>query len=333
VSKKRRKPKPRSGYRAPTGVAAAASTEIEPAPKAASRTRRPPEPDDRSRVPRGLGWLSRGYGSTTLFPSIPRSLGRALLVVGSSPVILLSAMLFVFLAWLGMVALGLEGPPGRLVNLAALPPISTYFDALNGVTIYGFGLPGLIAATGFMLVRSLFLAVLTGLVVQAIEGEGTPQEGALRGLRAFPIVLAVNILSMTAMIAGTIVLPFLGAGLGFLGSILILVAALFFLVYAPTAAIREGRNLQDTLRRSARAAMLPGSRHVILSMLYVFLALPLLVALAPSGSELSVNPALSTWIYALAATVLHVVFLAAFSYRWISAEAEVPEKPFKLRRR
>ncbi|HEX9123349.1 MAG TPA: hypothetical protein VF984_08315 [Actinomycetota bacterium] len=287
---------------------------------------------ERPEVPGFLGWLSRGTGESRL-PSISRSLGRGLIVVGSSPVLLLVTLLFVLGGWLGMVALGLEGPAGRLVYVTALPPIGTYWDTYNGVAIFGFGVAGLVWGAVFLAVRALFVSIVTGIVVQDLEAEGGPGGGALRGLRAFPTVLAVNLLAMSLMIAGTVILPFLGPGLGFFGSVAILVAAMFFFVYVPPAAIREQRRLQETMRRAARASLMPGSRNLLFAMLYVFLSLPLLVAFAPSSSDLTVNPSLATWVYALLANVLHVVFLAAFTYRWIAGEPDVPEQPVKLRRR
>jgi hypothetical protein len=87
------------------------------------------------------------------------------------------------------------------------------------------------------------------------------------------------------------------------------------------------------MRRAARASLMPGSRNLLFAMFYVFLSLPLLVAFAPSSSDLTVNPSLATWVYALFANVLHVVFLAAFTYRWIAGEPDVPEQPVKRRRR
>ena len=293
---------------------------------------RPERTEQRRSEPTGImGWLARGTGESRL-PSISRSLGRGLLIVASSPVVLGSTLLFVLLGWLGMVTLGLEGPVGRLIYMTALPPIGTYWDTYNGVAIFGFGIAGLAWGAAFLAVRALFVSVMTGLVVQELEGEGGPVEGALRGVRAFPIVLLVNVLAMSLMITGTIILPFLGPGLGFFGSVAILVAAMFFFVYVPPAAIRERRGAQETLRRAARASLMPGSRNLLLAMLYVFLSLPLLVAFAPQSSTLSVNPSLAAWLYALAANVLHVVFLAAFTYRWVAGEPDVPEQPVKLRR-
>ena len=315
TSKKRRKARSRSGYRAPAPV------ELE---------RVEPPARERPAVPNMFGWLSRGSGDSP-FPSIPRALGRGFLTVGSSPVLLIVPFLLLFLSWLGLVALGLEGPPGRLVDLLAIPPISTYFDALNGVTIYGFGAIGLVVATAFLVVRAVILSILTGLVVERLEGRRASMLGVLRGLMAFPTVLAVNILGLSMLIAGSVILPILGPGFGFLGSVLTLVAAIFFFVYAPVAAVRERRGLQETLRRAARAALMPGSRHVLLSMFYLFLTLPVLVALAPGGNLLTVNPSTAMWAYALFCTFVHMAFLAAFAYRWMVAEPDVPDQPVRRR--
>lgn len=285
-----------------------------------------------AQVPGFLSFLSRGSGDSP-FPKISTALGRGFVTVASSPAVLLFSFGAVFVAWIALVALGLEGPPGRLVNLDALPPISTYFDSLNAVSIFGFGTSGLIASMGFLLVRALVLAVTTGLVVQRLEGEGSVLEGARRGLRAYPVALAVNVAGMSLMIIGSMVLPFLGPGFGFLGSVLTLVAAIFFFAYATTASIRERLPILVTLQRSSRAALMPGSRHLLLCLLYVFLTLPILVALAPGGSILTVNPTIATWAYALLATVVHLTFLAAFAIRWIAVEPDVPDEPVKLLRR
>jgi hypothetical protein len=268
------------------------------------------------------------------WPPIGRSLGRGFLAVGSSPLIVLSSFGLVFLLWVALVALGLEGPPGRLVNLLALPPVSTYFDALNGVTIYGFGLLGFLAATAFLLVRAVILALLTALVVRIYEGEGTLAETLLRGLRIVPVTAVVGMMSLATMILGSVVLPFLGPGFGFLGSVLLLVAAMFLLVFAPVLALRRpDLPLPEVVRRGARAARMPGSRHLLMSMLYIFLALPVLLALTPGGAELGVNPSLATWVWALVCTFVHLGFLGAFAYRFMTIEDEVPETPVARARR
>jgi hypothetical protein len=284
-------------------------------------------------VPRLLGWL----GAPTIdsaWPPFWRSLGRGFLTVGSSPLILLSSFGLVFLMWVGLVALGLEGPPARLVNLLALPPVSTYFDALNGVSIFGYGIVGFLAAAGFLLLRAVVLGLLTALIVRVYEGEGTVGEALVRGLRIAPVTAVVGLLSLSTMILGSVVLPFLGPGFGLLGSVLLLVVAMFLFTFAPVLALRRpDLPLPEVVRRGARAALMPGSRHLLMSMLYIFLTLPLLLALTPGGGALGVNPGLATWVWALLCTVVHLGFLGAFAYRFMTVEDEVPETPVRRARR
>lgn len=284
-------------------------------------------------VPRYLGWLARPAADTS-WPTIPRSLARGFVTVGSSPPLLLAGFLLVLLMWVGLVALGLEGPVGRLVNMLALPPVSTYSDALNGVTIFGLGAQGLVAAVVFLLIRSVVLALLTGMTVELLAGEGSAVHGLAAGLRAIPVAIAVNLLTLSLMVTSSLVLPLLGAGFGFLGSVLTLVAALFLFVFAPVVAVREpGSPFIEALRRGARAAMMPGSRHLLMCLGYIFLTLPVLVMAAPGGALLGVNPSLAMWTYALVCTFVHLGFLAAFAYRLLAVEDEIPEPRQRPRRR
>jgi hypothetical protein len=317
VTKRRRKGRPRTS--------GSEATETTRPSTSGSEARRRDAP-----APRGL--FSRAFVDSP-FPPIGRSLVRGLVIAGSSLPVLAIAFVLLFVLWIGLVALGLEGPPGRLVDLLALPPISTYFDALNGVAIYGLGGVGFVAATVFIVVRSVILSFLAALLVQQVEGGGPLGEALVRGLRAIPVVIASGILALSAMILGSVLLPILGAGLGFLGSVVTLVGAMFFLVYVPIIAVRMDLGASETIRRSGRAAMMPGSRHLMLCLLYVFLTLPILVAVAPGGGLLGVNPSIGMWGFALVCTYLHLGFLATFAYRWVEAEEQVPEAPVRRRRR
>ncbi|HET9722824.1 MAG TPA: hypothetical protein VFR44_03150 [Actinomycetota bacterium] len=314
MSRKRKKP---TGSRRPSGAQA----------------RTPATTDERPQVPRLLSWLAPPSADSA-WPPIGRSLARGFITVGASPITLLSAFGLQFVMWLGLVALGLEGPFSLLVNLLALPPISTYYDANTSFEIFGPGFTGLISTGGFLLVRAVVLGLLTALIVRAYEGEGTIGEALRRGLRVIPVTIVYGLMSMTFMFVGSIVQQALGAGLGLLVSILSLVAALFLFVFAPVLALREPRTpLQEVVRRGVRAALMPGSRHLLMCLLYIFLTLPILTALAPGGVLLGVNPPLATWVYALVCTYVHLSFLAAFAYRLMAVEDEIPDTPVKLRRR
>ena len=282
--------------------------------------------------PRGLfGGALFGSGPSPL-PPLGRSLGRGFLAVASQPALVLLALVLVVAVWIGLVALGYEGSPGRAVDLLALPPISTYFDLGTGASIFGLGSSFLVFTGAALIVRAFVTSVLTGMILESLEAGRVTLAGAILGLRAFPTALAVSVLSFSLIVAGNLVFPILGPGIGFLGFVAALVAGLFFLGFAPAAAIRQGRGVTESIRRSGRAAMLPGGRHLLLCTLYFFLALPVVVGFAPSGSEITANPSLVTWVFVLAVNVLHVAFMGAFAYRWVIAEPSVPEEPVPRRR-
>lgn len=284
-----------------------------------------PDPSGEGR-PSLLGGLFRGAAVPSPLPPLRACLARGFVAVGAQPALLVPALALVPAAWFALVAAGLQGPPGRMVALLAIPPVSTYFDSLNAVALFGFP-AGLWAAVPAVLVRALVLALLAGLVVESLEAGRVSPAGLRRGLRAWPTVALAGLLGLGLMVLGSAILPFLGPGFGFLGSILTLVAAVFLFGYAPAAAVRGGAGAVENIRRSVRAAMLPGSRHFLLSMLYVFVSLPLMVALAPEGSTVTVNPAFGTWVYALVAALVHLGFLGALAFRWLAAEPLLPEQP------
>ena len=285
------------------------------------------------RRPRRGGLLSGALlaGGPSPMPSLGRSLGRGVLTVASQPILVISTIVLVALTWLGLLALGFEGSPSRLVDVLALPPVSTYFDLGTGNALYGIGPSFLIFIGSALVIRTLVLSILAGWVLEALEDGRVSTYGAIRGLRAIPTVLAVHVLSFSIIVAGNLILPILGPGIGFLGFVAALVAGLYFLGFAPFAAIREGRPVVEELRRSARAATLPNSRHLVLCSLYFFLALPIVVGFAPGGSDITANPSLVTWIFAFVVNVVHLGFMAAFAYRWVAVEDDVPEQPVRRR--
>jgi len=304
-----------------------------PAPK---RTEPAPEattPSTEEPPPRRQGLLSGSMFSSgpSPMPPLARTLGRGFLAVIGQPIIVLVTVALVALAWFALLAAGFEGTPGRLVAVLALPPISTYFDLGTGSAIFGIA-PGLLVFLGVTLVlRTLIVTALTGMILESLEDDRVSMYGILRSVRALPTVLAVHVLSFSIIIAGNLILPILGPGIGFLGFVAVLVAGLFFLGFAPAAAIREGRPVLDEIRRSGRAAMLPNARHLMFCALYFFLALPVLVGLAPGGTLITANPTLVTWTFAFVVSVVHVGFMGALAYRWVVVEPAVPEDPVKRR--
>jgi hypothetical protein len=290
------------------------------------------EEDDDAERPRRPSLSGAMFaGGPSAMPPLGRSMARGVLTVAAQPVIVVACVVLVAASWFGLLALGFEGSASRLVDVLALPPVSTYFDLGTGNSIYGIGPSFLFFVAGALLVRTVVFAILAGMVLEALEDGRVSTYGVLRGLRAIPTVLAVNVLSFSIIVAGNLILPVLGAGIGFLGFVAALVAGLFFLGFAPFAAIREGRPVIEELRRSSRAAMMPNTRHLVLCSLYFFLALPLVLGFAPGGGTITANPTLVTWAFAFVVNVVHLGFMAAFAYRWVAAEGQVPDAPVRRR--
>ncbi|HEX6230218.1 MAG TPA: hypothetical protein VF029_00730 [Actinomycetota bacterium] len=320
MSGKKRKRRPRP--------AALPVREPEAAPPAEIEAR----PEPRARREGLFGGVLFGSGGSVL-PPVTRSIGRGVLAVVVQPALVVATLVVVFLAWLVLVALGFEGTPNRMVATVAMPPISTYFDLGTGASLLGVG-TGFLVFTGLaILIRTVLYSALAGVIVEALEDGRVSLYGILSGVRAVPTVLIVQALSFSLIIGGNLVFPVLGPGIGFLGFVAALVAGLFFLGFAPTAAVREGRTALETIRRSGRAAMLPGGRHLLLCVLYFFLALPVVVGFSPGGTDITANPTLVTWLFVFVVNILHVGFMAAFAYRWIVAEPAVPEEPVRRRAR
>jgi hypothetical protein len=271
-----------------------------------------------------------GPGESAL-PPIGRSLGRGFLTVASQPALALVAVVTPVVAWLVLLAIGFEGLPNRLVDVLAMPPISTYFDLGTGTSRFGLGPAFLVFLGVALLIRTVVYSLLAGSIVEALTDGRVSRYGLLLGVTAIPTMLLVQVASFTLIVVGNLFFPVLGPGIGFLGFVAALVAGLYFLGFAPTAAIRERRPVMETVRRSARAAMLPGGRHLLLCALYFFLALPVVLGLSPGGSEITANPTLATWVFVLLANVVHLGFMATFAYRWIVAEPRVPEQPVRRR--
>ena len=313
--RRRRPPRPRP-----------APAEAEPTETAAESAATPAEPR------RGFGGALFGPGGGSVMPPIGRSLGRGLLAVVSSPVLLAIAVLVPLLAWLALYALGFQGRPALLVDVLALPPIATFFDLGTGESLLGLG-PSFLIFTGVaILIRGVLYGLLAGMIVESLEDGRVSSWGLLRGVAAIPTVIVVQVLSFTLILASNIIFPILGPGIGLLATVGSLVGGLFFLGFAPTAAVRQRRGVVETIRRSGRAAMLPGSRHLLFCGLYFFIALPVVVGLAPGGGEVTANPTLFGWVFVLAASVLHLGFMGGLAYRWIVAEPFVPEQPVQRRR-
>ena len=314
MSKKRRRSRPRG-----QAEGRAASTAVEP--------ERP------SRTPAGP--FPRGTFDTP-FPPIRTALARGFVTVGASTGLLAAVFAVELVRWVGLVILGFEGPPGpTLLTSIALPPINTAFDLFNAQSIFGAQLASSIALLAFFSIDSVVLALFAAIVVQRLEGDEGVGDALRRGARAIPIVLTAQVIAVSGLLLGNQILPILGGGLAFLGQFAILLGLIFFLANVPIAAVRLRVGIQETIRRAGRAGILPGSRHLLLCVLYFFVTymmLPVVFLAAPEGARFGVNPSIGVWVIALVASFIHLGFLAAFAYRWIAAEDDIPTEPVRIRR-
>jgi len=293
----------------------------------------PPEPESADRPRRPFGSALFGSGES-ITPSGPRSLGRGLLTIVSTPVLLLIPLVAPAAIWLLLLQLGYEGPPGPVVAALALPPISSYLDVGLAQSIFGDESIFLVFAAGSIVIRGIAYGLLTGMIVEALEGGRVTRYGLITGIGAIPVALVVQVIGFSLILVGTQLSLLLGPGLGLLALVATLVGGVFLLGFATTVAVRQRVGVVESVRRSGRAAMLPGSRQLAFSALYFFIAIPVLLSVAGigGGNLTTANPPLVTWIAILAGSIVHMTFMAALAYRWIVVEPVVPEEPVPRRR-
>src|SRR5438477_1287623 len=82
-------------------------------------------------------WQKPGALGSILGPRVPAdtamprpraSFARGFVTAGSSPLLLGLGFVLVFVFWLGLIAIGFEGPAAVLTNALAVPPIGTGLD-------------------------------------------------------------------------------------------------------------------------------------------------------------------------------------------------------------
>ena len=267
---------------------------------------------------------------------IPRAVGRGFLIVGSSPVLVVLPLLFPLAIWLALVLIGLQDAPTSLVDAFAVPPLSMGFDINEAQKIFATTPASMAVLVGLFVVRGLVVGPVVGMIFDVLEGARPSTYGALRGLRALPTILAVDIVIVGVTSVAGIVLSFLGPGLSTLGVVALPVAGLWLLAFAPMSAVREGRGVQASLTRSLRAARLrmPGGSHFVMCLAYYVLSTFVLLIVAsrlPGGADATANPSIGIWAVVLVSTFIHTVFLAAFCARWLAIESDVPDEPVRRR--
>jgi hypothetical protein len=280
------------------------------------------------------GLFGRRSSGPSPLGRLTTALGRGFLAVGGSWPILLVSFVALFGEWAVLIALGTRTTPRFLVTAMALPPVGSAIDYQSAQALGGTA--GIVVGFALLVLRAFVVAVLSGLVIGVLEGRRAGRRGARRGLRGVPLVVAINVVGLSALLVGGSLLQVLGFGLQFLGNVMLITALLHFLGFVPAIAVRERLGLIDTLRRSRAAASLAGGQQFTFCLLYVvalLFVLPLLGTLNESGGLITANPSVSAWLYGMAATYVNVSFLAALSYRWMAAEPYLATQPVRRRAR
>ncbi|HEX9823031.1 MAG TPA: hypothetical protein VGB51_01375 [Actinomycetota bacterium] len=301
-------------------------------PAAEERSNVPAVPTSRSEPaaegrPRGL--FGRALGPESPYPPLGVSMARGLRPVAASPLILGATFLYLLAVWGFFAAAGAEPPTGLLAILTALPPVPSLFDSLVLLQETSGAVASLVLVLGVTIVRALALGAIVPLVVQAVgEGAVRPRE-ALRGYlrRVLSLVGILSLEVALALLVFVLVQGFLGSQLAIF---IVWLFGLQFLGMAPIVMVAEGAPSADSLRRSARAARVPGMRHFTLIIIYFFLLQ--IVTAAQGGAPFVATPTIPTWGFALFVSFVHVAVLGALAYRWLAVREQIPSGPVKRER-
>ena len=165
----------------------------DPAPTVTTERRPATRQRSRRDIPdRPRGRLSERMRAPSPYPPLKQSLARGFVAVGTSPAILLVALVTVGAIWLGLIGAGMEVFPRTLVEALALPPISSFYsDVLIPAGVFGVSLPAALSTLVLTLVRAIVWSILVGMIIEALEYGRVSVVGFLQGLRAFPSVLVI----------------------------------------------------------------------------------------------------------------------------------------------
>jgi hypothetical protein len=280
-----------------------------PAPKAASARTSAPEPTKPA---------TPGGPAPSPFPGLGVTLARGLRVVGSSPVVLVTAFVALLATWATFVLLGVEATPQFLAVAMAISPANLFTDV--PVAFTGGGTASVVVTIGGLaILRAVTFTFLLVLIGDGLEGRPDLRAAVRRLPRAGLTLLAVYLVEVG------VVVVLLQLVAGFLGqlSLLVVAAAIYFLAFVPVVAVIDGEGLQAAFRRGARASRLPGTRHLTLVLLY-FLFLFYAASVSPFGPLTPATPTVLTWTFGLTMTFLHAGVLGGLVYRWLAVREQVP---------
>jgi hypothetical protein len=291
------------------------------------RAERPAPPAERAPRPGLMNSLfSARVAGTSNMPRVRTTFVRGFVLVISTPVMLVGLVALVFLAWIGALLAGFQGPAALLGSTLAIPPIGTLFDLQLASRVTGGGdvVSTLLSLLPFAITRAVVLGVFLGLAVEILESGRPSLAGARRGLLVAPMFLIVTIVEIGFLFVASFLGGALGQGLSLFVEIATVAASLYLLAYAPVAQLREGRGVLESLSRSTSAARIPGTSALAMSLLY---GIPSLLVVQTVAGGFDVNPSPGIWVFVLFMNILHVSVLVTYAYRWMCIEDEVPDTP------
>jgi len=315
MSDRKRKPSQRratSGYRAPA----------------------PPKPDR----PRGFleRFVARPVGTSPM-PKIRTSFARGVAAVLGAPALVVAVPIFVLIVWIALIALGFQGPFALLASMFAVPPISTEMDislassvfAQAGKTGVGSAVGPLLGIVAFLVLSAALQAIVTTVAVERFRTGAVTSWAARRAIHVFPVTIGVGAANLGILIAAQFG-QLLGAGIGLLVAVGILMAGVYLFAFAPAIAADEDHPLPLTMSKAVRAARMPGSNNLLLAAIVVVPSLALFSATgfgALPGSTIDVNPSIGAWVTVILLNLLHISVVAMFAFRYLSVAHVVPEAP------
>jgi hypothetical protein len=261
-------------------------------------------------------------------PKMRTAFTRGLAGTWSSPLIVGSLLVWLFVEWLVVVALGYPGPFALLAHVSAPTPLSTFTDLSLSTGVLGVR-QGLLFVFGTAAVHAVWFSLLVGLAIETMESGTATRWGAIRGLRAFPVVFSLHVIGVAVVFAAQIVAAIGGTGLALIIQMAALVVATWVFAFAPVIAVTEHRRLMDCLGRSIRAARMPGSGNLTFAAIYVVPIFATFLSPGLPGVLLDVNPPYAAWIYVVLMNLLHVAIVAAFALRYLAVADEVPDAPVR----
>jgi hypothetical protein len=321
--RKRRRSRARGSARSAGSAPAGGAPAVEPSPETTAATEAETEgtKDTGKRGPGGDA-ARRGFGSVpSPYPPFAESIGAGFRAAGSSAPVLAVAFVGELMIWGLFQALGAPTPAGALAGLMGLPPVHLVFEVPVARSLAsGSAQVGLLLAV--VAIRALILGLLCLMLVDVLR-RGTADVGG--GLRRLPRVWAsmaqFYVIEVAMVLAAPLILGLLGPQFIGIGTILVMIVGLQFLILAPAAIAAEDAPASEAIRWSLRAARLPGLRHFGLVLTYFFLTFSVLIPASGFGLQ-PATPSILVWAFALVVTFLHTGVLGAFVYRWLAVRDE-----------